>query len=412
MAGRTTAEWYDDGLSLLNSGFFDSAIKCFDEVLEVEPTHAAAWALKATALTGLEQYQEAAALFDRAIEIDPLNAQAWKGKALCLTKLGREEEAARCQEEAKRATEGATVLPSLVNDAVPTLYSAAQGLVSNAVRGLAADENEAWFVYGKQGGATRLTLQDQRLRTYTQDDGLASDAVTCAALAEDHVWLGTHRGVSRFDKGHQEWTSYTPETGLKGELIYDLAVDGELLWLGTDSGLVVLDTITGRSALCKEGPHPTRVDCLLAHGRQIWCGSKQEGAPLWVFDKQAGRFRKLDVALWVQGLQSHGLDGEKKVWVASRDSIAIIDTATLEMDQVSLPGMLATGIAVGMQRILIGTTLGLAVMEIAEAETGRKVEVKRTDIGRGKYISAVCASRTREWIAIEGEGVCCLSYSS
>ncbi len=412
MVERTTAQWYEDGVSLLDSGFFDSAIECFDEVLRAEPTHAKAWILKATALAGMESYEEAIACFDRALEIDPLNVQAWKGKALSLTRLGREEEAARCKAEAERIAAFVEVPISPVKQPVSKLYSVADGLASNAVHGLAADEEEAWFVYGRDGGATRLTLKDQRLRTYTQHDGLTSDAVRCLGLGEKDVWLGTEQGLSRFDRETESWVGYTPERGLKARMINDLAVDGELLWLGTDSGLVVLDMMTGKSVLCRGGPDPIQIDCLLADGRRIWCGADGEGGGLSVFDKQTGRFQRLDVGPFVRSLQLFPLSGEEKVWVAREERIAIVDRMTYELREISLPAMLVTGLAVGMNSLLVSTARGLATLDVQESETGRKVIVQRTEIGRGKYVSAAAASRTREWMAIEGEGVLCVSYPS
>lgn len=410
--GRTTGQWYQDGLSLLDSGFFDSAIECFDEVLRVEPGHARAWVFKATALAGMESYEEAIECFDRALEIESLNVQAWRGKALCLTRLGREEEAARCQAEAMKITAAVEVPVSLAKEPTSASYGVADGLVSDTVHRLAADEEEAWFVYGKDGGATRLTLNDGRFTTYTEDDGLPSDAVRCIALGKRDVWLGTDRGLGRFDRATHNWTSYTLETGLEAGLTNGLAIDGGLLWLGTDSGLYVLDIATGRSVLCKGGPVPPQVDCLLADGRRIWCGSSHEEGGVSVFDKHTGIFQKLDVGAFVRGLQLFALNGEKGMWVAMEKVLTIVNRVTYEMVEIPLPAVVVTGIGVGVRSLLLSTTRGLWKVDIEKSGTQRRVVVERTEVGRGKYVSALCASRTREWIAIEGEGVLCLSYLS
>ncbi len=412
MTEKTTAQWYTDGLSLLDSGFFDSALECFAEVLRIEPRNARAWVFKATALAGMEMYEGAIQCFERALEIDLLDVQAWRGKALCLSRLGREEEAARCQAEASRIAEGADVPVPPVKEPVPTLYTVADGLASNTVHRLALDEEEVWFVYGKDAGATRLTLKDQRLRTYTQDDGLTGDAVRCVVVGEKHVWFGTDGGLSGFDRQAENWVGYTPETGLQAGLTSDLVIDGKLLWLGTDSGLLVLDTTTGKSAFCKGGPDPLQVDRLLADGRRIWCGANVAGGGLSVFDKQAGSFQRLDVGPFVRDLQLFPLGGTEKIWVAREEGITIIDRITYERKEISLPGMLITGIAVGVNNLLVGTARGLAVVDVEEWERQTEMRVERTEIGRGKYVSAVRASRNREWMAIEGEGVLCLSYPS
>ena len=412
MASKTAAEWYDDGLSLLDSGFFDSAIECFDEVLSIDPQHARAWALKATALTGKKRYEEAIDCFDRALEIEPENAQAREGKALCLTGLAREEEAARYQQEAQE-TRGSVEVPiSPPKDPVTRLYTVADGLVVDAVRGLAVDEKEAWFVYGKYGGASRLNLRDQQLHTYTTDDGLASDAVRCVVLGPKEVWLGTDRGVSRFDRETQEWSIHSQETGLKADVINDLATDGELLWLATKSGLLVLDSLTGRSVICQGGPDSQGVDCLLVDGNRIWCGANQEGGGLSVFDKKVETFRGIDVGPLVQGMRLFPRRGTPQLWVAKRDGIAIVDRTTFDVEEIPLDAMLVTGIAVGVKNLLLSTARGLAIVDFQEDDPEGMVVVNRTEVGRGQYVSAVASSRTREWMAIEGQGVLCLAYSS
>lgn len=412
MAPKTTAEWYDDGLSMLNSGFFDSAIQCFDEVLRAEPLNAKAWALKGTALIGMNSHDEALACLDKALDLDPENAQARRGQTLCLTELAREEAPTRPQPETEEITESAEVPTPLPKEPVSRLYSVADGLVVDAVHGMAADEEEAWFVYGQYGGATRLTLWNQQLLTYTTDDGLISDAVRCVLLNGNDVWLGADRGLSRFDREAEEWTGYSRESGLKAEVINGLAIQGELLWLGTDSGLVVLDVTTGRSVLCPGGPDPQEVDCVLVDGRLIWCGASRKGGGLSVFDSRAETFRRLDVAVPVHGLQLFPRRANQRLWLATKDGTAIVDRATYEVEQIPLSDVVVTGIAVGVKGLLVSTVRGLTIVVVAEEDPEREVTVERSDIGWGQHISAVCASRTTEWIAIQGQGVVCLVYPS
>jgi hypothetical protein len=411
MAPKTTAQWYDDGQSLLDSGFFESAIECFDEVLQVEPEHAKAWTLKGTALTGMARYQEAMECFDRALQIDPEGAEALNGQELCLAELEREAEAARRQREAEEIAESVEVPPPPPKEPVSRLYSVADGLVVDAVHGMTADEEEAWFVYGQYGGATRLTLRDQQLRTYTTDDGLISDAVRCVVLSGNDVWLGTDRGLSRFDREAEEWTGYSRERVLKADVINDLAIDGELLWLGTDSGLLVVDVKTGRSVICSGGPDLQEVDSVLADGKLIWCGVHGEAGGLSVFDSQAETFQRIEVAGWVQGLQLFPRGGNEQLWVATKDGIAIVDRTTYEIEEIPLPEMMVTGMVVGVKGLLLSTAGGLAVVDVEEDPHG-EVMVRTSDTGWGQYVSAVCASRTREWIAIQGQGVLCLIYPS
>jgi hypothetical protein len=407
MPQRTTAEWYADGLSLLESGFFGSAIECFNRVLEAQPRHSRAWVLKATALLGMESYQEALECLDRALGIDPLDVQAWQQKAICLSAQGKEDEAVRCRLRADSIAAGREEAAAGGRQPVARTYGTVDGLRSASVTALAADEEEAWFAYASGEGVTRLTLQDSRFQTYTEDDGLISNAVSCLLLTDEYVWLGTDRGVSRFDRQGQRWTSYTQESGLKAPVVNDIVPDGKLLWLGTNSGLVVLDPATGRSVICSGGPDPRKIDHLLGDGDRIWCGTREEHAGLSVFDKRTETFVELGAGPWVQGVHLFPVGEAQKVWVATRDGITIVDRATYDTEVIPAPTTLVTGMAAGMARLLLGTDQGLAVVDAQEGEW----RVKSTDVARGQRVTAVCGTRAREWIAIEGEGVLCLTYS-
>jgi ligand-binding sensor domain-containing protein len=407
MPQRTTAEWYADGLSLLESGFFGSAIECFDRVLQAQPRHSRAWVLKASALLGMESYQEALECLDQALDIDPRDVQAWQEKATCLSARGEEDEAVECRRRAESMARSAQQVVVGERQLLARTYGTADGLRSASITALAADEEEAWFAYGSSEGVTRLTLDDSRFRTYTEDDGLTSNVVRCILLTDEHVWLGTDQGVSRFDREVQRWTRFTEDTGLKASVVNDIVPDGDLLWLGTDSGLVVLDPTTGRSVICSGGPDPRKIDHLLGDGDRIWCGTRDEHAGLSVFDKTTETFVELDAGPCVEGvLLFPGSDAEK-LWVATRDGVTTVDRATYDIEVIPAPTMLVTGMAAGMARLLLGTDRGLAVVDAHEGEW----QVKMTDVGRGQYVTAVCGTRTREWVAIDGEGVLCLTYS-
>ncbi len=407
MALRTTAEWYADGLSLLESGFFGSAIECFDRVLQAQPRHGRAWVLKATALAGTENYGEALECLDQALDIDPLDVQAWQQKAICLSARGKEDEAVRCRLRAETIAASREEAVAGERQPVVRTYGTADGLRSASVTALAADEEEAWFAYGSAEGVTRLTLKDSRFRTYSEQDGLTSNVVRCMLLTDECVWLGTDQGVSRFDREGQRWTGYTQETGLKAPVVNDMAPDGKLLWLGTNAGLVVLDPATGRSVICSGGPDPRKIDHLLGDGDRIWCGTREGPAGLSVFDKRTETFVELGAGPWVQGVHLFPWRDALKLWVATRDGVTILDRATYDTEVIPAPTMLVTGMATGMSRLLLGTDQGLAVVDVQEGE----LRVKKTDVGHGRYVTAVCGTRTREWIAIEGEGVLCLTYS-
>lgn len=411
MPARTTSQWYEDGLSMLDSGFFDSAVECFERVLQAEPGNIEAWILRASAFSRLESFEEAIECLDAALQIDPQNVQAWRDKASCLTKLGREEEAAECERQADRIAGGGVAVPAMREEPIARIYSLANGLASDTVRSLAADEREAWFAYGSDLGVTRVTLRDRRFETYTGREGLAGNEVRCIVLTEDAAWLGTDLGLSRFDRETEQWTQFTEETGLRARIVNDIVPDEQLVWLGTDSGLVVLDTTTGRSVVCRGGPDPLQIDRLLSDGDRIWCGSDHERARISVFDKQAETFERLDVGASVRSMRLYRHGGTQKLWVATRGGITVVDRTTHQTEEIALPEQQITDMAIGVQGLLLGTAHGLATVEF-EGGSGTSVSVTNTEIGRGHSVTALFCGSGTEWIAIEGDGVLCLSYYS
>jgi len=407
MPRKTTAQWYQDGLSLLDAGFFDSAVECFDRVLQDQPGNAKVWMLKATALSRAEQYEQALECLDKTLEISPQDGQAWQMKALCLSRLGRESEASDCQQRAWSAAEDTGYAPGGDREPATRAYRTEHGLLSDDVSIVAADEEEAWFAYEDAEGVTRLTLSDMRFQSYSENDGLVSNDVRCIHLTEKDAWVGTDRGVSHLSRETLRWTNHTQESGLRARAVNGVATDEELLWLATDSGLVVLDSQSGRSVICRGGPDPAEIDHLLGDGNLIWCGSSRETGGLWVFDKKAETFTGLDIGAGVRGMQLFPRGDSIQLWVARGDSITVVDRTTHNTEVFPLHSMLVTDIAAGVNSLLLATDRGLAIVDSRE----NQVSVSMASAASGQHVRAMCGTRTREWMALGGQGVLCLDYS-
>lgn len=124
-------------------------------------------------------------------------------------------------------------------------FRTADGLASDIVYGIAADDVAVWFgtfsyvdASGAHGGASRYSLTDATWVRYSEADGLAFDDVAAVAVdAVGRVWFGTWgRGVSLFD-GHNWWT-FDAVSGLSSDFVRVLALgaDGSL-WAGTRAGV-------------------------------------------------------------------------------------------------------------------------------------------------------------------------------
>jgi ligand-binding sensor domain-containing protein len=213
--------------------------------------------------------------------------------------------------------------------------------------------------------------------------------------------------LSRFDRGTDSWTHFTAEHGLNASLVNDLVAETDLLWLGTDAGLFVLDPTTGRSVVCPGRPDPLAIDYLVGDGDRIWCGVRHERAGLSVFDTSSETFESLEAGPWVQDMLLFPSGDKASLWVGRRDGITVLDRKTHDMQEVPLPDMAVTGMAISANQLMVGTDQGLAMIEIEDGEA----VVKDIEVGLGQRVTAVCATRSREWVATENQGVLCLTYS-
>jgi hypothetical protein len=93
------------GLSMLNLDQVEAAMKCFDEVLELDPDNAEALVRKGIALERLQMLTEAVTCYDRAIAADGSLTVAYLHKGGVFNRMERYDEALACYEQALRTQE-------------------------------------------------------------------------------------------------------------------------------------------------------------------------------------------------------------------------------------------------------------------------------------------------------------------
>lgn len=91
-----------------------------------------------------------------------------------------------------------------------------QGAKERLVRSLYVDNSGAlWAV--TQNGLYRYDVETGTTRHYTERDGLASKAVSCALEdRQGEMWVGTSAGLSRLDRARNTFKNYSPADGLPG----------------------------------------------------------------------------------------------------------------------------------------------------------------------------------------------------
>ena len=75
------------------------ALKCYDEVIEIDPLNKRAWYNKGYAFKGLEKWHEAIECYDKALELDPFIGNVWNHKGDIVKRLGNLEDALFCYDK-------------------------------------------------------------------------------------------------------------------------------------------------------------------------------------------------------------------------------------------------------------------------------------------------------------------------
>lgn len=124
-------------------------------------------------------------------------------------------------------------------------FRTADGLASDIVYGIAADDSAVWFgtfsyfdASGAHGGVGRYNLADAAWTRYTEADGLAfEDVVTVAVDAAGRAWFGTWGGgANLFDD--RNWWTFDEAAGLSSDFVRALALGAEYsVWAGTKVGV-------------------------------------------------------------------------------------------------------------------------------------------------------------------------------
>jgi tetratricopeptide (TPR) repeat protein len=100
---KCIASLLSNGQSLLNMNDMESALKCFDLALTLQPEHGETLIKKGGALEKAGRLDEAIACYDRAIATDDSMTVAYLHKGGLFNRLARYEEAMQCYERALRS---------------------------------------------------------------------------------------------------------------------------------------------------------------------------------------------------------------------------------------------------------------------------------------------------------------------
>ncbi|MEO1448864.1 MAG: two-component regulator propeller domain-containing protein, partial [Bacteroidota bacterium] len=164
---------------------------------------------------------------------------------------------------------------------------------------------------------------------YSTDVGLPqSQAMT---MLQDHLgylWIGTHRGLTRFD-GRTFQSYNTRKDSLAGNFLTDLVETPEGdLWIATDNGISRFDGQHFVTYLREDGLEDHDVRCLMYDriGR-LWIGGRSGGLSLWQDDSFIhSPFGNSD-ELTGPTIEAMLEDRQGRVWVATPRGLFVKDRA-------------------------------------------------------------------------------------
>ena len=177
-------------------------------------------------------------------------------------------------------TSGTEIQPSAVSKEF------AESLVTDQIWCITASKRHVWV--GTRRGVSKYDIGRDIWKTITVEDGLASDEVSCIAIDGDRVWFGSDRGVTLYNERTDVWAAYTTEDGLASNKVTTIGVDGTEVWIGTyNAGVSRFDQLTDSwtTYTREDGLAHNGILSMVIGNNYVWFGTYRG---LSRFDKRTG----------------------------------------------------------------------------------------------------------------------------
>ena len=165
-------------------------------------------------------------------------------------------------------TSGTEIQPSAVSKEF------AESLVTDQIWCITASKRHVWV--GTRRGVSKYDVGRDIWKTITMADGLASDEVSCIAIDGDRVWFGSDRGVTLYNEKTEVWAAYTTADGLASNKVTTIGVDGTEVWIGTyNAGVSRFDQLTDTwtSYTRESGLAHNGILSMAIGGNYVWFGT-------------------------------------------------------------------------------------------------------------------------------------------
>ncbi|MFC1714528.1 lamin tail domain-containing protein [Candidatus Poribacteria bacterium] len=219
-------------------------------------------------------------------------------------------------------------------------YGSRNGLPGTDVSSVVVDRHDVWMgTGGGIGKFPRVSDDPNAWISYTSGleikagamtreyaNTLVSNEVWASAADNEYIWVGTMRGVSKYNKETDTWTTYTTKDGLSSDEISCVCVDGGAVWFGSDSGVTMYDIATEKwvTYTTGDGLASNRVTCIARSADTVWFGTFDAG--ITRYNKKDGTWRTYDRG---DGL-AHGCVlsvsvDENSIWIGTRLGLSRYD---------------------------------------------------------------------------------------
>jgi len=246
-----------------------------------------------------------------------------------------------------------------------------------------AEPGEAWI--GTQMGLYRTGAHGKTVRRVELPDANPYPRIGTILQRDGKLWLGTFDGLLLYDPaggGMRRYAQGAAESGgLTDNRIHTVMADADgALWIGTRDGLNRLDPVSGRVEHIRA--NPAKADALseavissLAIDRRgrLWVGTYGGGICVMTGRDALGQpvFERIGTRAGLETgtIMALQADPVGRIWAATQDSIAVIDSSTLRVraltraDGLAFRTFFINASAVTMERdMLFGATSGMAVV--------------------------------------------------
>ena len=186
-----------------------------------------------------------------------------------------------------------------------------------------SDDPNAWETF------TRADDVDTMLLSQEYANSLIDNRVTSIAVGDRYVWVGTERGISRYDMKKEVWVTYAKQEGLHHNKVSSICIDSNWVWFGTEGGVSRLNTKTEEWSVftSSDGLASDQITSIVAEDDCVWFGS---------FDAGVSRYNKITTE-WKHFSQKDGLShnrvfalaiDEDFLWVGTERGLSRYDTVT------------------------------------------------------------------------------------